>query len=1052
MTSRERIRTQLEALGLSWRRAEIREKAVYAASAALVTIAVGLAIAQLLNVTLALSFIFFVFVIAGVTALLIVMRSLGRVAGEHMLLAQLAERLAPELGSGATSAVDLSRAASPDVSPEVVAGERAIVAALRTTDQDDRGFSRELAEAHFDRMASALDGARLSERLAADRRRRDLRAWRILGGAFVVAVVALVSLRTGRTRIFGWLSDPTAARVSETPLASDLTLTYRFPAYTHLAPRVVEGGDGSITAVVGTEVDLSAVADTAVRSGLLRLFGSDGKALQDIALVVDGKKLSGTIAVLHEGTYVFELVTRGGERLQDGKRHPIHAVLDATPEIFMDSPMEDVELKDDREVDILWHAKDDFGLGSVELVIEKPGASEPTRVALPAQADTEAKTREGSFRWSVSDLNVKPGDEVRFHLEATDNDTISGPKHGSSETRRLTIFSARQRHEQLLAEQREVLNDMVSLLAADLEHPFPREDVSRADKEGPNQQAVIEKQQGLLARVRELTTQMRDDKLMTPQIISAFENVRDHIQTANRERVRWVGYLTNPQKDAALGGIAVRRGLSDAQTSAVKQLETDILYLDDLLAIQNIEELKEVAKDLQTAQHDMKQALADYKRTKDPALKAQLQSQIEALRDRMQQLLQKMAQIRQGLPAEYRNMEAGTMLATEDQLDRLSQLISEGKLDEAEKELEALAQQIDQLMQHTEEAEKEYGGERYDELRKDLADFAKDFRDIEQQQKELADRSEQMLREYRKNAAARAGKSVDDLVKRAREKAGEALRELDTIERDGPQLYGQLRKNLQDSRQRLMDMDGLLEQRDFSEARQAGQRAEDSERELDSMLDEDRIPYGGKSTRAQQELAAKAGNRALDRTREVNAMLDKLFPDPREVLSQDQMQQLQRNQKKQGELEQQAKKLGDKMNELAEQMPLFGGDQMGQLQQARGEMGKAVGQMQGGKLPGAAASERRAADALGQLREALEKASQGGGGGIPLPLGGGQRSGGEGKDGQGDDPSKRDVKIPQTDKNRAAPRYRQELLEAAKQKAPQNYEDAVRKYYEELIK
>ena len=44
------------------------------------------------------------------------------------------------------------------------------------------------------------------------------------------------------------------------------------------------------------------------------------------------------------------------------------------------------------------------------------------------------------------------------------------------------------------------------------------------------------------------------------------------------------------------------------------------------------------------------------------------------------------------------------------------------------------------------------------------------------------------------------------------------------------------------------------------------------------------------------------------------------------------------------------------------------------------------------------------------------------------------------------------VEIPQADKNRADPRFRKDLLEAAKQKAPDRYQEAVRKYYEELIR
>ncbi len=84
-----------------------------------------------------------------------------------------------------------------------------------------------------------------------------------------------------------------------------------------------------------------------------------------------------------------------------------------------------------------------------------------------------------------------------------------------------------------------------------------------------------------------------------------------------------------------------------------------------------------------------------------------------------------------------------------------------------------------------------------------------------------------MLKEYRKEAAKRAGASVQDLIKKAREKTAEALREMDKIESEGPQMYGNLRAAVDSSRQRLMDMDSLLEQHDYSEARAAGQSAAD---------------------------------------------------------------------------------------------------------------------------------------------------------------------------------------------------------------------------------
>jgi hypothetical protein len=67
-----------------------------------------------------------------------------------------------------------------------------------------------------------------------------------------------------------------------------------------------------------------------------------------------------------------------------------------------------------------------------------------------------------------------------------------------------------------------------------------------------------------------------------------------------------------------------------------------------------------------------------------------------------------------------------------------------------------------------------------------------------------------------------------------------------------------------------------------------------------------------------------------------------------------------------------------------------------------------------------------------------------------LPLGGG----GPGNQSGGgfDDSMHEDVEIPKTARNPAGPRFRQDLLEAAKQKPPAHYEDAVRRYYEELIR
>jgi hypothetical protein len=179
-------------------------------------------------------------------------------------------------------------------------------------------------------------------------------------------------------------------------------------------------------------------------------------------------------------------------------------------------------------------------------------------------------------------------------------------------------------------------------------------------------------------------------------------------------------------------------------------------------------------------------------------------------------------------------------------------------------------------------------------------------------------------------------------------------------------------------------------------------------------------------------------------------MLDQLFPDPSEVLSPEQVAEMERVGKRQRGLGRRANELGDQMDRLAEQLPLFGGDPRQSLRAAGTEMEGASADLEEGELPGAAGHERRAVDHLARLRQSLERASRGGGRGVPLPLGSG--SGRRGRRNGGEADTRDEVQIPRNDPHRAAPRFRQDLLEAAKQKPPDRYEDAVRWYYDQLLR
>jgi hypothetical protein len=387
------------------------------------------------------------------------------------------------------------------------------------------------------------------------------------------------------------------------------------------------------------------------------------------------------------------------------------------------------------------------------------------------------------------------------------------------------------------------------------------------------------------------------------------------------------------------------------------------------------------------------------------------------------------------------------MLKLDDMLGRLEDTLEKGDLDQAARELEQLANMIENLMISIDQAEQEYGGERYAELRSQLAEFAQELGELESEQKALAQRATALAKDYRQKAVAQAGKNLDAFVADLRQKAAAALRDLDQTAQ-APLISQQSEEEVARARERVLDLDALLEARDFAEAAAVAKEAEASSKNVEAML-ENQLAYSPDETDPELTHGLRAASRARQKIEEINRNLDRLFPRPEAVLPAEKLSQMRKMAQKQRSLEDQAQQLGQRMDQLAQEIPLFGGEPRQSLESAAGEMGDAVADMNAGELPGAAQHKRRAVDELGKLRQAMEEASRGNRGGLPLPLG---MDGGGQQPGDGFERNRERVEIPQNDKKRADPRFRKELLEAAKQKPPERYEEAVRKYYEELIR
>src|SRR5205814_5251660 len=98
----------------------------------------------------------------------------------------------------------------------------------------------------------------------------------------------------------------------------------------------------------------------------------------------------------------------------------------------------------------------------------------------PIQLGEATSRAQGKLMWDISELQLPSGGEVRYWLEAKDNDTVGGPNIGKSHELHLKVTSPRERHEETLARQQQVAEKVLKNLGNRL--VGPGDDVDARDE------------------------------------------------------------------------------------------------------------------------------------------------------------------------------------------------------------------------------------------------------------------------------------------------------------------------------------------------------------------------------------------------------------------------------------------------------------------------------------------------------------------------------------------------------------------------------------------
>lgn len=944
-----------------------------------------------------------------------------RTVGDDVLTARLIGERRPELSLDVLAAVELSR-------------ERA----------SQPRHSAELAEAFLRQMdlragqvdaGSVVDGTRLKQ------------AGLALGG--VVLLLAVVLGLAGAQWRVGLDKALEAGRLASLPeqrepITGDIELTYRYPAYTGLTQRTVPGTNGEVSAPAGTEVSLKTRSDREVERAELVVNG------ETLPLTVAGKReLTGSFMAKKAGSYHFVFYGSGRKALATGPEIPLNVEADAPPQVQLLTPAAEIEIDPGQQVTLKYEASDDYGLNGLALVFRTPGAKEETRIPLPRE---DGRRDKGTYTWDLGTLKAQPGDRISYYIEAKDNDAVAGPKRGVSRTQVLRVYSAAEHLRAALEKAEALWGRMVDHLADRLEGP-ERERPRDAQKVA-SAQSVDTAGLTLVADMRALAQELSRERDNPAELVGALSNIAATLgqrvrATSDLRRI----YLRTQQRRAGDDfGTGDRLGaLVDEE---VTELEKDILYLESLLDRQKLEALQELARQLSNERRELANLIEQYKQNPDEQVREQVMQQIQQVRNRINELMQRMAEMRQGIRDEHLNAEAlQEMMKDQDMnsaLDDVERLMREGKTDEALAKLQELSMKMDEMLNGLNEAQDEFGNEQYPELSQKFGQFMDDLQKTAREQQRVADATKALrdqARKQNKDRLAERGKSIKDELQQQIEQVQKSYQQLKPED-----LNSRASRPLEEAQAELDNAKNALKVDDYDLAAEAAQRASEAAQQLSSYGEQQRAldeMYGNPDeVRKQSAQLAERLEKDARSVEDVNRKLQSLFPPPGSQMSQQEKQQLQQLAQQQQQLEQKAKDLRQQMQDMEQMAPLFGQEAGDQMEEIGRRMGEAAQRMEGKDANRGYGEQQAALEGLKQFQQQMKESQQGRGKGrgLPLPMGmSGKR------EGNGRDPRDK-VEIPDEEAYQAPKEFRKDLLDAMKQGAPEKYRDQVKRYYEELVK
>lgn len=456
--------------------------------------------------------------------------------------------------------------------------------------------------------------------------------------------------------------------VIDHPVIRSLDVKVFSPSYSGIS--VIEQKDnGNISALIGSRVELSLLSNKELNSAIIEFEDSTSTELK-----TKGNFVNGSFIVKKDDSYQIVITDLAGNKNLQPVRYFIKAQYDSEPNIDLIYPKQDIKLTIDNRVPVKIKIVDDYGFSKLNLYYRLSSS----RYENPQENFTEneinfdknIKEQIIDYVWNLTNLNPAVNDVYSFYLEVFDNDLVSGPKSARTQIVNVRVPSLDEILSQADETQNEAQNDLNQTLkeAEELRQELEKidkdlkkdkQELTWEEKEKIEQalnkfEELQEKVESISEQLKQMQNELQQNQFLSEETLEKYmelqklmdEMTSDEFKKAMKQMQEMLQRMNRNQTQDAMNNLKLD------EERFKKSIERTMNLLKRIQIEQKMDEIIKRTENIQDRQDDLneqtdKTDLSDKKQNEQLSKKQdEIKKQLDNLEEKMNELSEKMQEIK----------------------------------------------------------------------------------------------------------------------------------------------------------------------------------------------------------------------------------------------------------------------------------------------------------------------------------------------------------------------------------------------------------------------